>query len=85
MAQSLPSEPAMRDKLRLLEMEFPPLKYVVVVTNELMYGMVVNGFLRDIAKVRALGAYLPCKGHVRIVLVDRFVLYRYSLGWSRAG
>jgi hypothetical protein len=39
----------MRDKLRALELEYPPLKYTVLVTNEIMYSMVVCGFLRDIA------------------------------------
>jgi hypothetical protein len=46
----LPDEPTMRDKLRLLELDFPPLKYHVVVNNDLLYSNVVNGFLRDIAQ-----------------------------------
>lgn len=38
-----------RDKLRELECDFPPLKYSVVITNEVMYNVVVRGFLKDIA------------------------------------
>ena len=46
---ALPDEPTMRDKLRLLECEFPPLKYNIVCNNENIYTSIVQGFLRDIA------------------------------------
>ena len=75
---NLPDEPTLRDRLRELELEFPPLKsatitacllltvcncphsetsgfrlwdrYKIVVTNEQLYTMCVQGFLRDIAQ-----------------------------------
>ena len=46
---ALPDEPTMRDKLRLLEFEFPPLKYNIVCNNDNLYTSIVQGFLRDIA------------------------------------
>jgi hypothetical protein len=48
-AKSLPDETAVRDKLRSLELEFPPLKYKIVCNNEHLYTTIVQGFLRDIA------------------------------------
>ena len=39
----------MRDKLRELECEYPPLKYKVICNSEQMYSLCVHGFLRDIA------------------------------------
>ena len=45
----LPDEPTVRDKLRELELEYPPLKYKIVCCNEQLYSTIVNGFLRDIA------------------------------------
>ena len=44
-----PDEATVRDKLRELELEFPPLKYKIVCCNEQLYSTIVNGFLRDIA------------------------------------
>jgi hypothetical protein len=46
---SMPDEPTVRDKLRELEQEFPPLKYKIVCSNEQLYTTIVHGFLRDIA------------------------------------
>ena len=37
------------NKLRSLELEFPPLKYKIVCNNEELYTTIVQGFLRDIA------------------------------------
>ena len=47
--KATPDEPTVRDRLRELEIEFPPLKYKIVCCNEHLYSTIVHGFLRDIA------------------------------------
>ena len=49
LTKTLPDEPEVRDKLRELECEYPPLKYKVICNSEQMYSLCVHGFLRDIA------------------------------------
>ena len=49
MDKATPDEASVRDRLRELEVEFPPLKYKIVCCNEQLYSTIVYGFLRDIA------------------------------------
>ena len=46
----LPDEPRVRDVMRELEHEHPPLKYKIVCHNDGLYTTAVMGFLRDIAR-----------------------------------
>jgi hypothetical protein len=46
----IPDEPQVRDKLRELELEFPPLKYKIVCSSEQLYTIVANRFLKDIGR-----------------------------------
>jgi hypothetical protein len=48
-ADFIPDDGVIRNVLRAQEAESPPLKYKLVIENELFYVLVLHGFLRDIA------------------------------------
>ena len=73
LTKTLPDEPEVRDKLRELECEYPPLKYKVICSSEQMYSLCVHGFLRDIANAHVVHAVLDTPIDYRSLMVSHHI------------